>query len=113
MPWTRAVRVVAAHECTACGGASRADVEVGEPHALVVEIVDIWGAEDRIAVAGKVTVALVIGDDENDIGPVCGSEGMKGESAQESGGGNESVHELVVRLRGYSPQGKDISMQWV
>jgi hypothetical protein len=42
-------------------------VEVGEPHALGVEAVEVRRLEDRVAVTGQVAIALVVGDNEDDV----------------------------------------------
>ena len=55
------------------GGARRragwADVEVSEAHRLVVEAVKVGSLKDRVPVTGQVPVALVVGEDEDDVRP--------------------------------------------
>jgi hypothetical protein len=48
-------------------------VEIREPNALGVELVQMGRFKHGIAVARKITVALVIGDDDDDIGLGRGS----------------------------------------
>ena len=43
-------------------------MKIGEANALVVELVQVRRLEDRIAVAGKVAIALVIGQHDEHIG---------------------------------------------
>ena len=47
--------------------AGRADVEVGEANAFVMQPVEVGRLEDRVAVAGQIAVALVVGEDEDDV----------------------------------------------
>lgn len=49
---------------------------VGEDGGLVVELIEVGGFDDGVTVAGEVAVALVIGDDDDDVwgggmGGVC------------------------------------------
>ena len=46
---------------------------VGEDGGLGVEFVEVGGLDDGIAVAGEVAVALVIGDDDDDVGAGLGT----------------------------------------
>src|SRR5262249_54213613 len=52
-------------------GAGRADMEVGEAHALVVQAVEVRRPEDRVTVARQVAVTLVVGQKEDDVWPAC------------------------------------------
>ena len=60
--------VAAGHQGRSGRGTGRADVKIGEADAARVQLVDVRRLQDRIAVAGEIAVALVIGDDENDVG---------------------------------------------
>ena len=42
-------------------------MKVGEAHALGMQPVEVRRLQDRIAVAGEVAVALVVGEDEDDV----------------------------------------------
>ena len=70
--------VSARQQRAAGGGAGGADMEVDEPRAFAVEAVDVRRAEDGVAVAGEVAVPLVIGEDEDDVGPAIGDGGSDG-----------------------------------
>ena len=61
----------AGQELAARRRAHRRDVEVGEPDALVVQPVEVRRLQHRIAVAGQLAVALVVGDDDEDVGLGC------------------------------------------
>jgi hypothetical protein len=58
-------------------------VEVGEAEAFSVELVGIWSFEDWVAVAGHVAEALVVGEEDEDVGAAA----LLREGA---GGGGES-----------------------
>jgi hypothetical protein len=47
-------------------------VKVGEPPAFGMKPVDVRRSQNRIAVAREVAVALIIGENEDDIGPFPG-----------------------------------------
>ena len=55
------------HERSAGGGTEWTDVEIGEANGVSVEGVEVGGFEDGVTVAGEVAVALVIGDDDDDV----------------------------------------------
>jgi hypothetical protein len=63
-----AIIVAAGHQAGARRGADGRDVEVLHAHALLGELVDIRRPDDRVAVDAKIAVALIVGDDDNDIG---------------------------------------------
>jgi hypothetical protein len=42
-------------------------MEVAEAYALVVQPVKVWRLEDRITVTGEVAVALVVGQQKDDV----------------------------------------------
>ena len=58
----------AGHEGRARRRTGRADVKIGETHALVVQPVEIGRFQNRVAVTRQIAVALVIGQNKNDIG---------------------------------------------
>ena len=60
--------VAASHESTTRGSTGWANMEIGEANALFCEGVNVRSMEDRIAREPEVSVALVIGHDENDVG---------------------------------------------
>ena len=43
-------------------------MEVGEADALLVQPVEVRRLDDRVAVAGEIAVALVVGHDQDDVG---------------------------------------------
>ena len=47
--------------------AGRTDLKVNEPRALGMEPVEVWRFEDRIAVAAQFAVALIVGEDKDDV----------------------------------------------
>ena len=67
--------VTAGEERGASGRASGADVEIGEAHALSAESVEVGRLEDGISVSGKIAVALIVGDDEENVGARGGGRG--------------------------------------
>ena len=50
------------------GGAGGADVVGSEAHGVLVEAVEARRADRAVAVAAQVAVALVVGEDEDDVG---------------------------------------------
>ena len=71
-------RVDARQQLAACRRAHRRHVEVREAHALGVQPVHVRRLQHGIAVSGKITVALVIGHDEDDVGLACRAGGRSG-----------------------------------
>lgn len=65
---SRVAHVVSGHERSPGGRAEGADMEIGEAHRFGVKAVEVGGLEDGVAVTGEITVALVVGHDEDDIG---------------------------------------------
>ena len=61
--------VPAGHQRAARRRARGADMEVREPHALGMQLVEVGRLEHGIAMRGDVAVALVVGEDEDDVGP--------------------------------------------
>ena len=66
-------------------GAGRRDLEIGETDALRPELIQVRGLEDRVPVGADVAVTLVIGQDEQDIGPVGGRGDGDEQREQERG----------------------------
>ena len=58
----------ARHELAARGRTHRRDMEVREPDALGVQPVEMRRLQHRIPVNGQLAVALVIGDEDEDVG---------------------------------------------
>ena len=58
------------------------DVEIGEAHALGVKGVEVRRFQDGILVGGKIAVALIVGEDEKDVGTL-GSGGECNEGKKE------------------------------
>ena len=50
-----------------------------KPHALCTQLVDVRRLQMCVAVNGEVAVALVIGDDEKDVGLLRGSSVQRGQ----------------------------------
>ena len=67
VPDARAVAVAPGHQRGPRRRAGRAHVEIRQADALAMQRVDVRRAEDRIAVAAQVAVALVVGDHQNDV----------------------------------------------
>ena len=68
VPDSRARGVAPGHDGRARGRTGRIDVEVGQADALLVEFVEVWRPEQRVAVTGQIAVALVVGEDEDHVG---------------------------------------------
>lgn len=81
------------HERRARGRAGGADEKAGEAGALVVEFVEVWSLDPRVAVTTNRPVALVIGYDENDVWFVGGSEdaGDEKRENQKESSGHENI----------------------
>src|SRR5262245_52120846 len=69
-------------EGAAGGGTGRADMEIREPHAFRVQPVEVGGLQHRMAVGGDVTVALVVGENENDVGPLAGNRRARADAGR-------------------------------
>jgi hypothetical protein len=70
-------------------------VEIGEPDRFPVETIEVWGLKDGVSVAAELPVALVIGEDDEDIWRVSeGSLGWSGWGSAEGGtdGGGEEAN---------------------
>jgi hypothetical protein len=65
---------------------------VVESHGLRVKLVEVWGPGPGVPVATEIAIALVVGDDEDDVRPVSGKTGSPESKAQEESD-NEEAHE--------------------
>ena len=81
-----AQRVAARHDLPARRRAHGGDVEVGEPDALSMEAIEHRRPKHGVAVAGEITVALVVRQDDDDVRPrpgrKCGRSDAPGEEEQ-------------------------------
>src|SRR5262249_46857999 len=66
--------------------ADRADVELRQLRPLRRQLVDVGGFDLVVAVDAEVAVALVVGDDEEDVWTFGGGEGKGGEEKNGGGG---------------------------
>lgn len=64
---TGASGVATGHQSCSRGCAERADMKVGEAQGLGMQPVEVRGIQRRVAVSGKVAIALVIGHDQDDV----------------------------------------------
>ncbi len=44
-------------------------MEIGQPNAVAIELVEMGRLQDRIAVATKIAVALIVGYHNHHVGP--------------------------------------------
>ncbi len=75
--------------------ARRRHVVILQPHRLAVELVQIRRFDDGIAMRGDVWVALIVGDDEDDV-RLAGETGGSGENEQEEGSDGAFGHDWWV-----------------
>lgn len=68
VPNTGAVAVAAGEEARTCGGTGGTHVVVGKMCAFGVEVIEVGGLDDVVAVAAKVAISLVVSDDKYDVG---------------------------------------------
>lgn len=68
-------------------------MEIGEAHALGVKGVEVRRFQDGISVGGKIAVALIIGEDEKDVGTL-GSGGERGEREKKGKSEGEKCAEV-------------------
>lgn len=68
VPHADFVAIFSRHQAGAGGSAGRAGVEVGKAHTAVVQRVHVGRFDIGIAVASQVTVALVVGQDNDHVG---------------------------------------------
>ena len=60
---------MAGHQRRACRRTGGSHVVVGEARRFTRQGVDVWSLNNGIACVPKVAIALVISDDEHDVGP--------------------------------------------
>ena len=62
-------------------------MEIGEPHRLLAQFVEVGRLEDGIPVAGEIAHALIVGEDDQDVGFLApgGSREGRYRSQQERG----------------------------
>src|SRR5262249_54812681 len=63
--------IEASHELAAGRSTHGGDVEVGKANALAVELIEVRRLQHRIAVAGQIAIALVIGEKNDDVGSLA------------------------------------------
>ena len=71
-PTTRAVctgagRIPPGHQSSPCGRAKRAHMIISQSDGLGMQLVQVWGLDDRITMTSLVPIALVISHDQDDI----------------------------------------------
>ncbi len=90
-------RVPSGHQLAARGRTHGRHVEVRKPHTFGMQPVHVRCLDHRIAVRRDVAVALIIGNDEDDVGRV-GNESRRGGQKDCQGKGYEkfSIHYLAV-----------------
>ena len=72
-------------------------MEIGEAHALGVEEVEVGRLEDGISVGGEIAVALIIGEDEENV-RTLGGGGGDGEGREREKEGKRETGEGAWRL---------------
>ena len=70
------------HKRSSSGRANRADIESVYRGSLASERVNMWSIEHSVSHGGQISIALVVGHDEDDVWPVVG----KGDRANEEEG---------------------------
>lgn len=77
--------VHAGHEGCAGRGAGWAHVEVIKADTLIVQAIDMWGLQERVPMPAEIAVALVIGENEDNVGlNLCvRNGGMEGKGHKE------------------------------
>ena len=94
---------VPGEEGEACGGANGGTgVGVGEADAIFGEAIDVWGEDMGGAVATKISVADIVGEDVEDIGErAWGLGGLRGRGEEEEGRkGREGEGRKIMGLLG-------------
>ena len=76
--------VAAGHQLAAGGGAHGGHVEIGEADALAVQPVDVRRPQHGVAMARQVAVALVVGEDQDDIGGRLGRCRARGRALEKA-----------------------------
>ena len=83
-------RMPAGHEGGPGGGTGRADQEPFEPGALAVQLIEVGRLDPWIAMLAHGSIALVVGDHENDVGLLAeGGLGGMGVAGRKDGGGQK------------------------
>jgi hypothetical protein len=85
---------------------------VEQTHAVIVQSIDVRSFEDWISVAGEIAVALIVSDDEDDVGAI-GSAGSAGEKAAGGGKYGEGEKQLALHRAGSNHGGKCGARTWV
>ena len=70
-----AQRVTPGEQARAGGRAKRADLKLFEAQSLARETIEVGGLEQRIPMQGKIAVALVVGEHQEDVRFLCGHVG--------------------------------------
>lgn len=85
--------MVAAGEDGGAGGGADgiAGVKMGEFDPALGKRVEVRGLDDRVAVESGVSVAEIVGHDENDVRG-CGGRGAEQEAKEEGEGGDKALH---------------------
>ena len=68
VPNARTIRPVTRHQSGPRRRTSRCHVIVAQPDRLVGQLVGVWRLDHRVARATEIAVALVVGNDQHDIG---------------------------------------------
>ena len=71
VPDADAIGIAAGHQRRTGRCAGGVDVEVVQQRSLAAQLVDIGSLDGRVAGKGHVAIALVVGDDDHDIGLFC------------------------------------------
>jgi hypothetical protein len=71
------------------GGEGRVHLEVGKADTLIVRTIHFRRIEERMAIAGKITLALVVGEDDDDVRFCPGSQST---GSRDSGSASEDRH---------------------
>ena len=103
-PAAHAVGIAAGHQRGPRRRAIAVHMEVAEPHGFMAQAIQMRRLDDRIAVAAQVAVALIVGEQDDDIGlawrlrRIAGVEhGQRGQQRDgTSNGATKSVHFLLT-----------------
>ncbi len=80
---------------TPCGGTGRAHMEIGEPQRFASEFVEIGRFKDGVPLGRDVSIPLVVGEEEKNVGSFSGEpsrvNGYGGEQGEEENT-NEILH---------------------
>ena len=61
-------RIISGHQSGSRRRAKGADVKIGETDGFVVQTIEVWCFQDWVAVATQISVALIIGHHQDDVG---------------------------------------------